>query len=149
MEFAGVRIFSLADGVITDLHVGMKGTMSARLLKDLANKTHRGLRGRVEKGKSGGGNSYGYKVIHKVNPDGEIEVGDREINEEQAEIVRRIYAEYLLGRSPKKIAFKLNEDGILGPSGKTWGPSTIYGNRERGTGILNNELYIGRLVWKK
>ena len=36
-----------------------------------------------------------------------------------------------------------------GPSGGTWGPSTIHGNRQRGTGILNNELYIGRLVWNR
>ena len=30
-----------------------------------------------------------------------------------------------------------------------WGPSTINGNRQRGTGILNNEMYIGRLVWNR
>ena len=30
-----------------------------------------------------------------------------------------------------------------------WGPSTINGNAARGTGILNNELYIGRLVWNR
>jgi hypothetical protein len=38
---------------------------------------------------------------------------------------------------------------VPGPSGKAWGPSTIHGNRQRGTGILNNELYIGRLVWNR
>jgi site-specific DNA recombinase len=27
--------------------------------------------------------------------------------------------------------------------------STIYGNGKRSTGILNNELYIGRLVWHR
>jgi site-specific DNA recombinase len=37
----------------------------------------------------------------------------------------------------------------LGPPGKTWGPSTIHGNRQRGTGILNNEIYIGKLVWNR
>ena len=36
-----------------------------------------------------------------------------------------------------------------GPSGRTWGPSTIHGNRQRGTGILNNESDIGRLVWNR
>ncbi|EME67517.1 DNA recombinase, partial [Paramagnetospirillum caucaseum] len=30
-----------------------------------------------------------------------------------------------------------------------WGPSTIYGNWQRGTGILNNELYIGQLIWNR
>jgi site-specific DNA recombinase len=43
----------------------------------------------------------------------------------------------------------LNKDGMQGPAGKTWGPSTIYGNWQRGTGILNNELYVGRLVWNR
>ncbi len=27
--------------------------------------------------------------------------------------------------------------------------STIHGNRQRASGILNNELYIGRLVWNR
>lgn len=29
--------------------------------------------------------------------------------------------------------------------GAEWGPSTIHGNAKRGVGILNNELYIGRI----
>ena len=43
----------------------------------------------------------------------------------------------------------LNAEGVRGPIGRDWGPSTIHGNRQRGTGILNNELYIGRLVWNR
>ena len=38
---------------------------------------------------------------------------------------------------------------IAGPSGRSWGASTIHGHRVRGTGILNNDLYIGRVVWNK
>ena len=38
---------------------------------------------------------------------------------------------------------------VPGPSGEGWAPSTINGNWRRGTGILNNELYIGRLVWNR
>ena len=44
---------------------------------------------------------------------------------------------------------QLNKEGVPGPSGKGWGSSTINGNWRRGTGILNNELYIGRLVWNR
>ena len=55
----------------------------------------------------------------------------------------------LNGRSPRAIAQSLNKDGIPGPAGRSWGPSTIYGNWQRGTGILNNELYVGRLVWNR
>ena len=57
--------------------------------------------------------------------------------------------EFADGRSPRDIAVELNREGIPGPQGRTWGPSTIYGNWQRGTGILNNELYVGRLVWNR
>src|SRR5688572_22475326 len=36
LVFAGVRIITLAEGEITELHVGLKGTMNALFLKDLA-----------------------------------------------------------------------------------------------------------------
>ena len=55
LTFAGVNIVTLAEGDITHLHIGFKGTMNALFLKDLAEKTHRGLRGRIEDGKSAGG----------------------------------------------------------------------------------------------
>jgi hypothetical protein len=40
-------------------------------------------------------------------------------------------------------------EGVAGPFGGAWSPSTIYGNGKRGTGILNNEFYVGRLVWNR
>ena len=43
----------------------------------------------------------------------------------------------------------LNEKGIAGPSGRAWRDTTIRGHALRGTGILRNELYIGRLVWNR
>ena len=44
MAFAEVTIVTLAEGEISELHVGLKGTMNALFLKDLAQKTRRGLR---------------------------------------------------------------------------------------------------------
>ncbi len=43
----------------------------------------------------------------------------------------------------------LNGRSVPGPRGGQWAPTTINGNRDRGTGVLNNELYAGRLVWNK
>lgn len=149
MSFAGVRIITLSEGDVTHLHVGLKGTMNALFLKDLADKTHRGLRGRVEAGKSGGGLCYGYDVVRQVDSRGEPLRGDRKINDAEARIVRRIFEEYNAGKSSRTIAIGLNADGVAGPQGSDWGPSTIHGNSLRGTGILNNELYVGRLVWNK
>jgi len=140
---------TLSEGEISELHVGLKGTMNALYLKDLADKTRRGLRGRIEAGKSGGGNSYGYQVVHALDANGQLVRGDRKIDDKQASIVRRIFKDYASGLSPRAIALSLNREGVTGPTGKAWGPSTINGNRQRGTGILNNELYIGRLIWNR
>ena len=60
---ANATLVTLAEGEISELHVGLKSTMNALFLKDLAAKTHRGLRGRVEKGKAGGGLCYGYNGL--------------------------------------------------------------------------------------
>ena len=149
MRYADVRMFTLSEGEISELHVGLKGTMNALFLKDLADKTRRGLRGRVEDGKSGGGLCYGYDVVKKFDDRGEAVRGDRTINETEAGIVRRIFNDYLAGKSSRAIAMALNREGVSGPQGSAWGPSTIHGNPKRGTGILNNEMYIGKLVWNR
>jgi site-specific DNA recombinase len=144
MRFLGISIVTLSDSDVNELHVGLKGTMNALYLRDLADKTRRGLRGRIEAGKSGGGNSYGYDVVKTIGDNGEPVRGERRINPQQAAIVKRIFEDYARGVSPRAIAKQLNRDGVPGPRGKAWGPSTIHGNWQRGTGILNNELYVGR-----
>ncbi len=149
LRFVGVTVVTLAEGEITELHVGLKGTMNALFLKDLAAKTHRGLRGRVEAGKSGGGICYGYDVVQMHDDAGERIRGEREINEAEAGIVRRIFREFAAGTSPRAIARRLNDEGIPGAKGRLWSDSVLRGHARRGTGLLNNELYIGRLVWNR
>ena len=148
LTFAGVRIVTLAEGDITHLHIGFKGTMNAVFLKDLAEKTHRGLRGRIEDGKSAGGLCYGYRLV-RILRSGAVTTGEREIDAEQAGVVARIFRDFVTGVSPEAIAKALNREGVAGPFGGNWNPSTIHGNAKRGTGILNNELYIGRLTWNR
>ena len=149
LSYAGIPLVTVAEGEISELHVGLKGTMSALFLKDLAQKTRRGLEGRVRAGKSAGGISYGYETVRTLGPDGMPTTGDRSIVPAEAATVRRIFEAFAAGQSPRAIAMELNGEGIPGPAGRAWGPSTIYGNWRRGTGILNNELYVGRLVWNR
>ena len=69
--------------------------------------------------------------------------GNLVIEPEQAEIVKRIYREYLEGKSMDKIATGLEADGILTGAGKErWHPSTIKK-------ILTNEKYIGDALLQK
>ncbi|NPD70452.1 recombinase family protein, partial [Acetobacteraceae bacterium] len=149
LSFAGIQVVTLPEGEINELHVGLKGTMNALFIKDLAAKTHRGLRGRVEAGRSGGGNAYGFTVVRRMDTDGQPVTGERELDPVQVAVVTRIFQAYADGRSPKRIALDLNACSVPGPRGGAWSSSTINGNSARGTGILNNELYIGRLVWNR
>src|SRR5262249_36582343 len=144
LDFAGVKIVTHAEGEINELHVGLKGTMNALFLKDLALKTHRGLQGRVDAGKSAGGLCYGYRPVHTLSANGEVIRGERRIEESEAEVVRRIFRMFADGQSPIAIAKRLNAEGIPGPSGNAWRDTTIRGHALRRTGILRNELYIGR-----
>lgn len=146
LTYAGVRIVTVSEGDIGHLHVGLKGTMNALYLHDLAEKTRRGLRGRVEAGRSGGGLSYGYRVVRVL--EGQPR-GEREIHPGEAAVVQRIFRAFVAGVSPKAIGKALNSEGIHGPRGVAWSPSTIHGHAGRGTGILNNELYVGRSIWNR
>lgn len=107
------------------------------------------LRGRVEAGFSGGGNAYGYKVVRRLKSDGELATGEREVHPEEAAIVQRIFVAFAEGQSPKAIARALNAEGIPGPRGILWRDTAIRGHLTRGTGILNNELYLGRIIWNR
>jgi site-specific DNA recombinase len=145
-QFAGVKIVTVSEGDIGHLRVGLKGAMNALYLHDLAARTRRGQRGRVEAGRSGGGVCYGYRVVRVV--EGQPR-GEREIHSGEVVIVQRIFRAFVAGVSPKAIGKTPNAEGVPGPSGVAWSPSTIHGHAGRGTGILNNELYIGRLVWNR
>ncbi|WP_425493171.1 recombinase family protein [Dyella lutea] len=145
LRFRGVRLIGVSDGVDTarknhKLDTGLRGLMSELYLDDLAEKTHRGLTGRALAGASAGGLPYGYRALGD---------GQREIDEAQAAVVRRIYAEYIDGRSPREIAAALNSERVRSPRGGQWAMSVIYGDVRRGIGILANPIYIGRQVWNR
>jgi DNA invertase Pin-like site-specific DNA recombinase len=82
IAFPAVTIVTLAEGEISELHMGLKGPMNALFLKDLAQKTRRGLQGRVLQGFSGAGVCYGYDLVPGKS-------GSRRINVSEAKVVKR------------------------------------------------------------
>ena len=77
--------------------------------------------------------AYGYDLI-----DGELQ-----INEAEAQVVRRIFHLYLQGCGKQAIANQLNADGVPKRYGqKTWHLFTI-------NYILNNERYMGDCLLQK
>lgn len=145
LRYLGVRIHTLNEGGdIGELQLGMKGTFSAVYLSDLARRTRRGMDQAALAGESAGGLSYGYDLERRYDDKRGRRIGGiRSVNEEQAAVIRRIFEEFANGKSPRAIAHDLNAEGIAGPRGGKWSPSTIYGNRRRLTGVLNNTLLWG------
>jgi site-specific DNA recombinase len=145
LTFAGVRVIGVSDGTDTsrdgyELDTGIRAVIGEHYLRDLAKKTHRGLTGRALSGASAGGLPYGYRVAG---------VGHRNIDDDQATVVRRIFADYLAGISPRAIASALNSEKVRAPRGDTWCQSGINGDRRRGIGILANPIYCGRQIWNR
>jgi len=142
VEFKKVKLHATDHGEMNSLMIALLGSMAQAFLKDLKAKTKRGLTGKIRAGLSAGSIGYGYRV----DPS---EKGKRIKVEEEAAVVRRIFEDYANGVSPRTLAAALNSEGVLGPRGGAWIDTTIRGQVDRGTGLLNNELYIGRIVWNR
>ena len=112
LTFAGVRIVTLAEGDITFLHIGFKGTMNAVFLQDLAEKTRRGLRGRIENGKSGGGLCFGYRVVHTLSGN-TLTTGDRDINSGEAATLELTQPAAIVAAAPDRAAADETEAAVF------------------------------------
>src|SRR5215470_16395607 len=90
-----------------------------------------------------GGRVYGYNNAEVAGPDGRRLHVVRRVNEEQAAVVRRIFALCAEGQGFTRIAKALNEDGVAPPRRASgWAPTAI---RE----ILARTLYRGEVVWNR
>lgn len=143
----GVKYVTCLEGAMTVVGQSVSTMLSEIKGEETADFTRRGLRGVVEAGRSAGGLTYGYRKVRAYDAAGEPLRGLLEVDEAQAEVVRRIFRDYASGVSPQAIAHTLNREGVMGPRGGSWNASTIHGNAARGTGVIHNELYVGVRVW--
>ena len=154
LTFAGARLFTLSDGEVTEITATFRGLMDAQFRKDLAAKVKRGQRGTISQKRFAAGIAYGYRKANRLDGNGELIRGLREVDEDQADVVRRIFREFAAGFSPRQIADRLNADGVPAVQPRSggnsfWRGSTIYGDRKRKNGILQNQLYIGKLIFNR
>ena len=89
-----------------------------------------------------GGKVYGYNNIEVLGTDGRRQSVTRQVNLEQAVVVRRIFELYAAGTGMLTVAHRLNEEGVKPPRGRGWAPSAI---RE----MLHRPLYRGEVVWNR
>jgi DNA invertase Pin-like site-specific DNA recombinase len=134
---------------VTDLEMALRAALSHELVEQIRYRTREGMKMAVTKGKAATRLSYGYVLSQQRDANGDRIRGLRDIDPVKAEIIRRIFRLYADGMSPQDIASLLNSEGLEGPDGIAWRDTAVRGWKSRGTGILNNESYIGRIVWNK
>jgi site-specific DNA recombinase len=160
LRFRGIILATRKEGRVTPLHIGMMGTINAEQLSATSEKTRDALVRRHAMGKNPGGSAYGYEKRIEHDGNGERIRGLQQIVPAEAAVVVRIFEDYAAGLSPITNTRRLNAEGVPSPrSGKTkghplgkaaaWTPNTLTGNAARGTGILNNPLYVGRRPYGK
>jgi len=131
----GVEVYFEKENIYT---LDSKGELLITIMSSLAQEESRNISENVTWGKRRAFEAGKYSLAYSnfLGYD-KGENGELVINPEQAEIIKRIYSEYLKGYSPMMIARHLTEDGIPTPMGKDrWRDSCI-------TSILNNEKYYG------
>lgn len=141
LDFLGIRIHT-ANGKVTKIDGALRALMGEMYVENLALHTRRGLEGVIRDGRHAGGRAYGYRAVAG-------KPGELEIVEEEAEIVRQIFSDYIAGMTPRQIAHHLNKRGVRPPRGRLWNGSTVNGHVARGGGMILNDLYAGRIVWNK
>lgn len=147
LRFSNVRLHTLTEGEFDEIKFAVATMMGSIYLKNLQQKTLRGMEAAVVAGRLAGGRVYGYRSVEKMNDRGEPLKGLLEIDQATAPVVQRIYLDFAAGKSAYQIAVALNEEGIPSPSGRKWNQSTIRGDPKKHVGILHNPLYSGKLVW--
>jgi DNA invertase Pin-like site-specific DNA recombinase len=150
--FHGVRVIGVHSGYDSDrpghkMQAGVEGMAGESFREMISKRVYEALSGRAARGSFAGGRAYGYRSL----PIGPGEKSERrlEINEPEAVIVREIFQRFGGGESARAIAIALNRRGVPSPRGSTWAVSAIHGNRAKGCGILNNELYRGIYIWNR
>ncbi|MGL5614919.1 MAG: recombinase family protein [Sarcina sp.] len=134
----GVRIVFLEDGLDSDIDNSRFGLM-AWLAEEESKRTSKRIKEVQQHFKEVGKlfnciPAYGY-VYNK-------DLKNFVINEEEAQIVKRIFRLYILGNGTNKIANILSEENVKTKKGGLWRGNTIKN-------IIRNEVYLGTLVQGK
>ena len=154
-NYLQVKIISVSDGISTDddnakLGIHIRGFINELYLDDLKKKTMRGLEGQKIRGFSTGESVYGYFT----QPVGEMRLNKKgkpkydgmvhKIHPDEADIVKRIFREFIANKSISRIVKDLNAQQIPTKRGLNggWNISTV-------SRILKNEKYIGLWIWRK
>ena len=143
LKFRKLRVISVVDGIDTNerpskVQVAVKGLLNEVYIDNLREQTKRGLDGCFARGMSTGGRLFGLRSV-PVDPNDRESAMKREIDPEEAELVRQIFRRFAAGEGEKAIAKDLNTTRA---GGKTWSPNVLWH-------MLRNPAYVGRFTFNR
>ena len=136
--FMKVRLISITDKYDSkfrsehriDLPAAFIAVMNEYYSVESSRKIQKSCETRIRNGEYIGNVPYGYVLLDRYTP---------VIDEEKAEVVRKIFSLCLEGKSSLETARYLNQQGILTYQGRKWTLSTVRK-------ILKNEKYTGKRI---
>ncbi len=146
----GARLFYYADGAeqswndVTDKVLALARGLGPEYERQaIRSRTREALRQRVRLGRLAGGACYGYRNDRRADEAGRaytVQV----IDDEQAQVVRRVFELFVQGHGPRSIAKRLNAEGVAPPRQRrrgtgSWSPGAL---RE----MLRRDRYRGLAV---
>lgn len=150
--------FPREDDLAHFLRLNVESYRAATYSRELSDKVFKGCMNIAKHGfRAGGPPPYGLrrllldeqrKSVQILKPGQRKSIQNQRVtlapgDKDEIAVVRRIFHNFVRKRQlPKDIANSLNIDGISSPGYKTWTSSSIVS-------ILNNELYIGTMVYNK
>lgn len=145
-----VRLIT-TDGIDTrdpdwQLRLGLQGLIAQQESRKMCHRIVRGMEGKLISGYMIATPAYGYAARCNYDPKGKSIGTDWVVHEEQAAVVRSVFAQRALGKSMHQIAADLNSRGVpcrrqaRKDTGGYWRPSAIKN-------MLANTIYRGVFVW--
>ena len=147
LQDAGVTVWEYSTRALIDTSsalkrtlISMKAGFAAHEAEAAASRTYEKKREQAARGALADGRTFGFRNV------GAPKQRRREIDPDEAVIVRQIFDDYAGGLGLRTIAHRLNAEGALSPTPRRagrprgWAPSTI---RE----ILHRSLYRGVIEW--
>ena len=150
LKFVGVRVVYISQNIDSSSEqaetlVAVHGLVDGLYLREMAQKVRRGLAGQLERGFATGSSHFGYLTVPIPDPTGKRDnhghpalLGKRlEIDDAEADIIRRVFDWYAAGVGVPTIVNRLQEEHVPGPRGQSWKVGAVRK-------LLRNERLTGK-----
>lgn len=126
---------------------GLDALLAEREADEIAERVQRAVRANALAGRPHGRRLYGYRRLY--DPDSGRLLG-QEPHPDEAPVVRQMFADYLAGYSPKRIADDLTERGVMTGTGIPWIDTQVFralGNPAYAARRVHQGEVIGAAAW--